>query len=385
MSSPTPPRPQTLKARARLILLGVGTLAVLALVFFLRRSGGSEGAEAAERNTGAAASTAGQSQGGLKAGAPAGSPQDKGRAPSTPATGPRKPENLAELGWGSGPSQLGRERLQEGNPEAPMSMTVDPFGNVMVLDQVNGRLLRMDSEGKVQGTFPLTQQTPQDIAVARDGTLVVLDRLRDKTVAILDPATGALRGELPVEGKGIDEPGLVTGTFVDGDSVYVEREHGALIRIGDTSGRADAERPEIPGRPTRDGRSYLLAGIIDRREGRVFVNAVDRQSGQHRYTREFRLRFPLLTIALLDSDLSGVIYLGVTGELPTGKAEPASQLGLRVFCLEQLDGKVLGQTDLPINAMPEETFRDLAVLDEGGVLYRHITEAGVTLMRASCR
>ncbi|HYI02054.1 hypothetical protein, partial [Hyalangium sp.] len=230
-----------------------------------------------------------------------------------------------------------------------------------------------------------TQQTPQDIAMARDGTLLVLDRLKDKTVAILDPDTGALRGELPVQGRGVPETGLVTGTFVDGDSVYVEREHGALVRIGDTSGKADPERPEIPGRPTRDGRSYVLAGITDRSSGRLFLNAVDRQTGQHRYTREYRLGFPLMTIALLDSDLSGTLYLGVTGELPSLTAAAPTQPGLRVFCVDPLDGKVLGQTDLPLNTLPEETFRDFAVLDEGGLLYRHITESGVTLMRARCR
>jgi hypothetical protein len=243
----------------------------------------------------------------------------------------------------------------------------------------------LDPDGETVGTFPLTQQTPQDVVMARDGTVLVLDRLRDKTVAVLDPDSGALRGELPVEGRGIPEGGLVTGTFVDGDSVYVEREHGAVVRIGDTSGKADPERPEFPGRPTRDGRAFILAGISDRKSGRVFVNVVDRQTGQHRYTREYRLEFPLMSIVLLDSDLSGTLYLGVAGELPSLSDVPAQPLGIRVFCLEPLQGKVLGQTDLPINTMPEETFRDFSVLDEGGILYRRITEQGVTLMRAGCR
>jgi hypothetical protein len=255
----------------------------------------------------------------------------------------------------------------------------------VVLDQVNGRLFRLDADGKVLGTFPMTQQTPQDLAMARDGSLLVLDRLRDKTVAILDPHTGALRGELPVQGRGVPETGLVTGTFVDGSSVYVEREHGALIRIGDTSGTVDPERPEIPGRPTRDGRSYVLASITERGSGRLLLNAVDRQTGQHRYTREYHLGFPVMSITLLDSDLSGTLYLGVAGQLPAPTASQPAQPGVRVFCLDALQGKVLGQTDLPLNILPEETFRDFVVLDEGGLLYRHITDSGVTLMRAHCR
>ncbi|WP_157232038.1 hypothetical protein [Hyalangium minutum] len=374
-------------ARTRSILLGLVALGVIALVLFLLRSrSGSEPAAPGSAPTPGA--TASASPGGAPPGASPGGSRPSSQAPAASPSqpgAPSKPEVFAELGWGSGPSQLGRHRPQEASPEAPMSMTADLLGNVVVLDQVNGRLLRMDPEGKVLGTFPVTQQTPQDITLAKDGSLLVLDRIKDKTVAIINPDTGALRGELPVGGKNIPEPGLVTGTFVDGDSVYVEREHGALVRIGDTSGNADLERPEIPGRPTRDGRLYVFANITDRKLGRVLVNAVDRQTGQHRYTREYRFGFPLMSINLLDSDLSGTLYLGVTGELSTVAAAPPHNYGVRVYCLESVEGKVLGQTDLPLNTLPEETFRDFAVLDEGGLLYRHITDSGVTLLRARCR
>jgi len=373
-------------ARTRRIQLGLAALGVIGLVLFLLRSGrgadpvpsGSEPPPSA-----AASASPGATRPGASPGSRSSGPAQAGQ-PASPANAP-KTEVLAELGWGSGASQLGRHRPQEANPEAPMSMAADMLGNVVVLDQVNGRLFRLDPDGKVIGTFPVTQQTPQDIAMARDGSLLVLDRLRDKTVAILDPDTGALRGELPVQGKGVPESGLVTGTFVDGSSVYVEREHGALVRIGDTSGTVDPEQPEIPGRPTRDGRSYVLASITDRKTGRLLVNSVDRQTGQHRYTREYRFGFPVMSITLLDSDLSGTLYLGVAGELPSLTSEPPTQFGIRVFCLEPLEGKVLGQTDLPLNTLPEETFRDFAVLDEGGLLYRHITDSGVTLLRARCR
>ncbi|WP_267146721.1 NHL repeat-containing protein [Pyxidicoccus xibeiensis] len=294
-------------------------------------------------------------------------------------------EVLVDVTWGSGPSQLGRERPQEGNPEAPMSLALTPLGDIVVLDQVNGRLVTFSPDGEALGTMPLTQQTPQDVTVAKDGTLLVLDRLRDKTVALLDPETGALRGELPLEGAGIPETGGITGTFVDGDSVYVEREHGALVRIGDLSGRADPARPELPGRPGRDGRSYLLARIIEAPAGRLFVNAIDRQTGVRRYTREYRLGFPLLYILLLDTDRAGVIYLGVAGTLPKSPGAAPSEHGVMLLCLDALEGKVLGQTQLPLSTMPEETFRDFAVLDEGGVIYQYRTEAGVSLRRADCR
>ena len=61
---------------------------------------------------------------------------------------------------------------------------------------------------------------------------------------------------------------LSTGLFVDGDSVYVEAEHGPLIRVGGLDGKADPERPQFPGRPSRDGKSFLA-------------------SRQHRFFRDF--------------------------------------------------------------------------------------------------
>jgi hypothetical protein len=369
------------RKRVGVVILGLVVLA-LGIAFVTAWSSGRGESESASRAGGPAAVQGGGASTTASPGGKGGR-QEAGDAPS--GTPSRSGEIVAELGWGTGDSQLGRERPQEANPEAPMSLAVSPLGDIVVLDQVNGRLVRLGPDGKVHGTTPLTQQTPQDVTVAKDGTVLVLDRLRDKTVAIIDPFTGALKGDLPVQGEGIPNPGGITGTFVDGDSVYVEREHGALVRIGDLSGKADTTRPEIPGRPTRDGRAYILANIIEARSGRVLLNVVDRPSGQHRFTREYRLQFPVLFITLLDSDRAGIVYLAVAGELPTGKASPPTEQAVRLFCVDPLDGKVIGQADLPLNTMPEETFRDFTVLDEGGVLYQYRTESGVSLRRADCR
>ena len=291
---------------------------------------------------------------------------------------------FATATWGSGPGQLGRDRPQEGNPEAPMSLTLDPMGNAVVLDQVNNRLVRYGKDGKPAGSVPLTVQGAQDIAFARDGTAAVLDRLVDKTVALMDPS-GKLLGELPIEGKGIEEGGGVTGVFVDGKDVYVEREHGDLVRIGDTTGKADAERPEIPGRPTRDGLSYITAGLTDAATGRVYVSSIARATLEHRFTRELRLGVLLHGLVLLDTDRAGVIYLGALAELPTGQPDPATKAVILLTCLDPLDGRPLGKAELPANTSADETFRELTVFDEGGVLFAQRTEAGVTMQRYDCR
>src|SRR5512140_3618463 len=364
--------------RGGLVVLGV---LVLALVLALIRSRSSEGGESGPASASGAKPEPGaaSARGGRARPAQADSGVAQGAARS------KWPEVIAQASWGSGPGQLGRHHSGEGNPEAPMSLAVTPRGDVMVLDQVNGRIVRFGPDGKVRGTVPVTQQAPQDVAVAKDGTLAVLDRLRDKTVALIDPDTKELKGELPLTGKNIPEPGLVTGTFVLDDSVYVEREHGALVRIGDLSGQADPAQPQLPGRPSRDGKFYVAAHISNREEGRLVIYFLDRETYAQRMARELWLQFPLLYLTLLDTDRAGIVYVAVVGELPTGQASPASAPGMRLYCVEPVGGKVIGQADLIYSPMPEETFRDLVVLDEGGILYQVRTEAGVTLRYADCR
>lgn len=296
----------------------------------------------------------------------------------------RDPNVHAKLGWGSGPNELGRDRPEEGNAEGPMSVAVDRQGRALVLDQVNGRIVRLDEKGEPAGTIPIPVQMAQDLAVTEDGKTLVMDRLVDRSVAILGP-DGQLLGELPLAGTGIEEPGGVTGVFVDGEDVYVEREHGPLVRIGDTAGTPDTERPEIPGRPSRDGKLYLNAGLIDPLAGRVYLNAIARPSQEHLYTREYQLAVPLVGILALDTDLAGTIYLALLAEQPSGDPNVPPQHQVRLLCISPQDGTPIGQTELPATELPEESFRDFAVLDEGGVLYALRTEEGVVYQRADCR
>jgi hypothetical protein len=294
------------------------------------------------------------------------------------------PSVVAQFGWGAGKNQLGRHRPREGNPEGPMSLTLDRAGNPWVLDQANGRVLKLDGRGNVTGSSLLTVQAAQDLAVAKNGNALVLDRLVDKTVAVMS-GDGKSLGELAVGGRGIPETGKVTGVFTDGDSVYVEREHGDLVRIGDTSGKADPNRPEIPGRPTRDGLSYISAQISDGARGRIAVTEIDRASGDHRFTRDVPFGMPVMAILLLDSDLTGLIYLAAMGERPGPTSESPTISVVDLLCLDPLDGRPLGRAETAANTSADETFREMTVLDNGGVLYLYRSEAGSELRRLDCR
>jgi hypothetical protein len=280
--------------------------------------------------------------------------------------------------WGgSGLDQLGRERAQEGNAMGPMSFAVDARGRVYVLDEVNGRIVRRGADGKPEAEFPIELRTPEDMVVADDGALAVLDRHAGQEVAIYDES-GKLVGEIPLEGEGIEDTGSVTGVFVDGKDVYVEREHGPLVKVGNTSGAPSDVRSEIPGRPSRDGLSFLKAGIIEAPAGRAYVSSIERASGEHRFTRELRLNAAIHMILLLDSDKAGTIYFAAEVAREDGQPE------VRLSCLEPLKGVVVGSAILPANTLPEESFRDLVVLDGGGVIYAIRTEEGVSYQRFDC-
>lgn len=216
---------------------------------------------------------------------------------------------FATFGWGGEDGQLGRHRPDEANPEGPMSVASDGHGGALVLDQVNGRVTHVDATGKRIGTFKVPSRGAQDVATAEDGTVAVLDRLGTKDVKLFDEH-GAPRGVLTLEGKGIKESGAVTGVFTDGNKVYAETEHGPLTLLGTTDGVA-GDRTQIPGRPSRDGTSYLSAGITNATDGRLWVSAITRATNQHRFTRELKMGTPVPSLLLLDSDKTGMIYLAM--------------------------------------------------------------------------
>jgi hypothetical protein len=257
-----------------------------------------------------------------------------------------------------------------------MSFAVTKDGNLAVVDQVNGRLVLIDRNGRTTATQELTERAPQDVALGPRGETAILDRLGDQAVTIRD-ASGKVRGRLPLRGSGVNEPGLVTGVFVDGEDVYVERRHGPLVLVGDLNGNAAPDRTEIPGRPTRDGTLFVSAGIVDQAAGRLFVSAIDRRLREHRFTREIRTGSPLRSIALLDSDRHGTIYVGVVLESGAGDWQ-------RVYCMGPLHGEPLGQVEMPANSMPEETVRDMAVMDDGGIVVAERTEQGIRYLEHHC-
>ncbi|MBI3202117.1 MAG: hypothetical protein HYZ29_11285 [Myxococcales bacterium] len=292
--------------------------------------------------------------------------------PAAPAAGP-----VFKASWGGAPDQLGRDRPAEGSPVGPMSFAADGRGRLLVLDNVNDRVVRRGPDGKVEAVLPIPGGYPEDVAWADDGSVAVLDRFRDKSVSLFD-ADGKSIGKLPLEGAGLPDPGSVTALIVDGKAVYAERAHGPLVKLGSVTGEPAAEQSEIPGRPSRDGRSFLNAGIVEAPAGRAYVSSTDRATRAHRFTRELRLERPIRHLLLLDSDRAGTVYFAAEIEQSETESE------VRIVCLEPEHGAPTGTATLPANTLPEESLRDLVALPGGGVLYALRTEQGVTYSKVDC-
>ena len=281
------------------------------------------------------------------------------------------PNALVVARWGSHRDELGRDRPQEGNPEGPMSLVL-AGDQLLVLDQVNGRLARYSKDGKLLATSD-APKTAQDIAVGKDGTVAMIDRLVEKTVTLVD-SNGKKIGELSLAGR-VPDPGLVTAVIVDGKDVYVEKEHGSLVLLGTTDGKGADQPTELTGRPSKDGALLLTAGLSNKEQGRAYLNAVDRKTSSLRFARAIAFPKPALGIVLLDTDAKGTIYLGVASGDP-GDAQ--------IACLDPGDGHVVGRVTLPLSHTAEESFRDFTVGSDGTIAFAVRTDEDIQYRTARC-
>jgi len=292
-------------------------------------------------------------------------------------SGPPKGRVVLRAGWGAGPGQLGRREAHESNPEAPMSLAVDGKGNVAVLDQVNRRVQRFDPTGKPLGSIPLTTDTAQDLLVEPE-RIAVLDRLGQDPGLELVGADGSPLGRVPVVGGQVSEGGAITGLFSGPNGLYVETGHDDLVRVAGADGQPADLQETIPGRPSRDGKLYLKAGVIEKPAGRVYVQAHDRQL-KLAWETPLNLGRPLLHLLLLDSDTSGNVYLGAE----VGQEDPATHdfvdLATLVVRLDPA-GHLDGVLELPpTTADAAETFRPLVIGVDGTVYHMVPSSAGVTV------
>jgi hypothetical protein len=298
--------------------------------------------------------------------------------PSPIAIAPRKPTPtnvIARATWGSGEKQLGRRHDAEGSNDGPMSLTVDGRGNLYVLDEVNRRVQKYSRSGV--SSIAIGGEAVQDLAITKNG-IALLDRLGEKNLQLYSP-DGKMLGEVALEGKGIPESGGTTGLFPDRDgNLWVEREHQQLVRVALANGNSDPDRPTAPGRPSRDGSDFLSAAIADRAVGTALVRALD-LDGNVLWQQLVSLGAPILHLTLVDSDAFGNVYLA--GHTGRGSAAPPYSIVDEKLVIISLshDGSPRGMMALDAAPPATESFRELAIGDDGTIYRMVSSDSGVTI------
>jgi hypothetical protein len=295
-------------------------------------------------------------------------------APSSPTTATNG-HVVRKLGWGSHAGQIGLPAADEAHGETPFRLAAGADG-LALLDNENQRVVRLGHDGQPRSDVRMPIKHARDVAVAKDGSLLLLDADGAQSVMLVTPA-GAPRGKLPIP-NGLAEKSR--SLFVAGDDVYVESYKGVLTRVGDVSGNADPNPAEAPGQPTREGRGFVTARIANPESGKVHVYVVERGSLAQRFSREIGSRLFVEGIFLVDTNAAGTIYIGVTGGAPGSTRDAASA---QLICLEPEHGEVLGAVDLPVRVGPEAIL-DAKALDAGGVVYSVFTKEGIVVERQDC-
>ncbi|MEZ5096572.1 MAG: hypothetical protein R2731_10895 [Nocardioides sp.] len=133
-------------------------------------------------------------------------------------------ELVVNGGWGDGPDEFGINEQLSGPP----SFDIDPTtGDIVILDQMNSRIVRVSANGK-SVTRPIQLHTgAPDLAVAPDGTLDVLwvRTISGATLERFAPSGGEAIGEIQLA-----TPSASAIRRVD-DAVWVEGDDSYWMRV----------------------------------------------------------------------------------------------------------------------------------------------------------
>jgi hypothetical protein len=287
------------------------------------------------------------------------------------------PQVVLHLSWGTGPMEAGRRTAQESAPEGPMSFTVADGGEIYLLDQANLRILRFDGSGALLSTIPVSSGTFQDIEVAGDGRILLLDRLVLGSVVVLNP-DGLQTASHPVAGPGIPEGGGITAMFLEEDGLWLEVNHERIVRLLDGSLKACA-RSVLDGRKAGTGGKTVAAALAG--QGRVKLGILGGAKTAVLTEKEIDFGPDLYRIAWVQGDASGNIHAMfhmAAGGGGAGQAPPTEKVAAFRF-----DGKLeqTGSFESPFTIRAWEQFREFKVTPGGQVYQMAFRDDGVEILK----
>ncbi len=204
---------------------------------------------------------------------------------------------------------VGRILGNEADSEGPKSFAVKPDGGVLLLDQVNLRVIDLDSDGELIRYIALPAATFDDVEQYQDRAVLVLDRVVARTLLVMD-LVGTPLAEVPLEGRGIDHSGLVTAMLPRSDGIWLEVGHRHSVKVLDRH-LQPCTRQIVMGRPMEHG--YSLHGALDGHGGVT----LRRTPQNHRATTALTTALsgvtltgqaPIRRIVWLDEDADGAVY-----------------------------------------------------------------------------
>lgn len=288
------------------------------------------------------------------------------------APGALPPKPWSFLAWDR---DVGRIIGNESDSEGPKSFAVRPDGSVLVLDQVNQRILVLDPKGAQAGLIDLPSTTFDDVEQFEGRAVLALDRLVARTLRVMDDK-GAVLTEVALEGRGIERSGLITAMLPRPDGVWLEVQHQHSVKVLDRT-LAPCDRQIVLGRPMVNGRS--LHAALDGRGG-VSISVSrrnDRGAGQ---SVTLAGDAPIRRIVWSDTDAKGqaVVVLHEADFSPESPYRVRSERYLMIVLDEQLHE--VRRTESPWVLTPYDQRVEFRLGPDGGPWQMAFTADGVQLI-----
>ncbi len=290
----------------------------------------------------------------------------------------RDAEAILTVRVGTGDGSFGVELGHEGVQRGPASLEVTAEGTT-VLDPINGVVRRFDSAGKSLGVRALPSKNAVDVVALPQGKTLVFERSEAGQGLVLADASGNVTGRLTIPASIANADADVSRVLVRGETIYVETNGtGPLHAVGTTNGETLPEGTTVDGYPTRDARLLLSAGITNEDEGRAWLNASDRATGTHRWTRELQFADEATAVGFLDDDGQGHGWLVVLVGGRPGRFVDAA------VCFDTASGSVIASHAIAVDDPPWQSFRDFNVGPAGELFALRRSREAMRVLRFPC-
>lgn len=241
------------------------------------------------------------------------------------------------LGWGEAPGQLGlRPALPDTRARGPEADAVAPDGNVLVLDELNARVLAISPGGTTRVAITGIARDAEDLAVAADGAIAVFSPLQARTW-MFEP-DGSPAGTV-----GVDR----TLRHLAGISVGPSRQIVARTAFQEMF---DAGSPAAPvALATMIGGKR--EGAFELADGRTVAVTASGGHVQLLVRAATKDRQPIEATYVLPGRVDAASVVGVTGTVACVRAEQVDQqetlvVSRRAVCVDASTGRVVLDTPL---------------------------------------